>query len=244
MIIKLSLIVPVFNADSFIFDKLCLLSKWEAEIDYKVEIILVNDGSKDLTSSIIEDYIKKNNSTFKHVSYNKNKGKGFAVKTGMLEAKGKYRIFTDADIPYGLEIIDSMLYYLEFKEYDVCIGNRNSRQSKYLVKMSVIRKLSSKIFTTIISRYVVTGVNDTQCGIKGFTENTAKTLFNKSLFNGFAFDVEILYLSFKFEYDIKRIPVSFEGNDISTINLAPTSIKMLWDIFRLPFLYHFFNKYR
>jgi dolichyl-phosphate beta-glucosyltransferase len=91
---------------------------------------------------------------------------------------------------------------------------------------------------------VVTGINDTQCGLKGFRANVANQLFPKLAINGFGFDIEILYLSYKNEFDIKRIPVSFVGNDNSTINLAKDSLSMLKDIMILPFRYHFTKKYK
>ena len=84
-------------------------------------------------------------------------------------------------------------------------------------KMSLLRKLSSKLFTMIISRYVVTGVNDTQCGLKGFKADAANKLFSRLHIKGFAFDVELLYLSYKYELEIKRIPVTFEGNNFSMV---------------------------
>lgn len=240
---KLSLIIPVFNAETFILDTLIRLTEWKQKIDYSVQIIFVNDGSKDLTSSLIEDYLKTKDSSIEIISYKKNQGKGYAVKTGMLAAKGKYRIFTDADIPFGVEVFNNMLHYLDFKEFDVCIGNRKSENSKYLIKMSLIRKLASKIFTMIISRYVVTGVNDTQCGLKGFKADVADKLFSKLQAKGFAFDVEILYLCYKYEFEIKRIPVSFEGNYLSTISLTKNSVQMFWNILCLPFRYHYTKKY-
>ncbi|MBK7407544.1 MAG: glycosyltransferase [Saprospirales bacterium] len=239
---KLSLIIPVYNAASFILDTLTRLTGWKRDIDYAVQIILVNDGSRDATRSLIENYIQMQDPSMEICSYEVNQGKGFAVKTGMLAAVGRYRIFTDADIPFGFEAIDRILYYLDFKEFDVCIGNRKSINSKYFVKVSTLRKLSSLIFTLLISRYVVTGINDTQCGLKGFRAEVADTLFPTLRTKGFAFDVELLYYSYKYEFDIKRIPVTFEGNYESTINLTKSSVQMLWDILRLPFRYHFSKK--
>ncbi len=242
MDIKLSLIIPIYNAESFILDTLVRLTEWEQKINYSIEIILVDDGSKDTTDLIIENYIEPKDTSIQLLTYKANQGKGYAVKTGMLAASGEYRIFTDADIPYGFEAFDTILYYLDFKEFDICIGNRKSVHSNYFVQMSPIRKLFSKFFTMIISRYVVTGVNDTQCGLKGFKANVANKLFSKLHIKGFAFDVEILYLSYKYEFEIKRIPVSFEGNNITTIGLLKNSVQMLWDIFRMPFRYHFSKK--
>lgn len=242
MSVKLSIIIPIYNSESFIYDKLIQLIDWKQNLNYEIEIILVNDGSTDGTNAILEDFINENDA-LRLISYALNQGKGYAVKRGMMAANGEFRVFTDADIPYGFKKFDQIIHYLGFKEFDVCIGNRKSVHSKYIVKMSFLRRLSSKLFTTIISRYVVTGINDTQCGLKGFRGDIADKIFSKLQIKGFAFDVEVLYLCYKYELDIKRIPVTFQGNDISTINLFNSSLHMLWDVFCLPVRYHLLKKY-
>lgn len=241
---RLSLIIPIYNAGNFINDSLKAISQWIKNIDYSVEVILVDDGSSDNSKVIIDNYIKSSNSNLKLLSLDQNKGKGYAVKQGMIMAKGEFRIFTDADIPYGFEIIDKILYYLDFKDFDVCIGNRKSIHSYYFTQASFLRKLSSILFTAFASRFVVTGINDTQCGLKGFKANIADHLFPLLHINGFGFDIEVLYLSYKNEFDIKRIPVTFEGNTDSTINLIKDSFSMLIEIMVLPFRYHFTKKYK
>lgn len=242
MFVKLSLIIPIYNAESFIRDTLIQLNEWNKGLDYEVEIICVNDGSTDGTHAILEEFVTKNDS-LKIISYSINKGKGYAVKTGMIIAKGEFRVFTDADIPYGLTELEKIIYYLDLNESNICIGDRKLEGSEYAMKMSFLRKLSSELFTILISRFVVTGVNDTQCGLKGFEASVADKIFPKLQIKGFAFDVEILYLCHKYEFDLKRIPVKFQGNNISTINLFRTSLNMLWDVFSLPIRYHLLKKY-
>ncbi|KJD33400.1 hypothetical protein PK35_05960 [Tamlana nanhaiensis] len=241
---KLSLIIPVYNVSAFIKKTLQAITKWHETINYSAEIILVNDGSPDNSKQIIESFLEQSNAAIKFVSYSKNRGKGYAVKQGMLQATGAFRVFTDADIPYGFEIIERILHYLDFKEFDVCIGNRRSIHAKYYTSVSFARKLSSYVFTGFVSRFVVTGINDTQCGIKGFTEAVANEIFPKLAVSGFGFDIEILYLSYKKEFDIKRIPVTFVGNENSTISLLKDSILMLKDVMLIPFRYHFTKNYR
>ncbi len=244
MEVVLSLIVPVYNAEIFILDTLTRITEWKKEFPHNTQIIIVDDGSKDKTKAVIEQYINGKDNSIELLEYGQNKGKGYAVRAGMLAAKGKYRIFTDADIPFGFPAIERIFYYLDFKEFDVCIGNRKSENSQYLLQRGFMRKLSSQIFTFIISRYVVTGVNDTQCGLKGFRAHAADFLFSRSQIDGFAFDVEILYICYKYEFDFKRLPVEFEGNNISTIRLGKSSIEMFWAIMCLPFRYHFSGKYK
>lgn len=241
---RLSLIIPVYNAATYINESMLNISKWIESVNYAVEVILVNDGSSDDSKVKINNYIKNIDNRLQLVSYDKNKGKGYAVKQGMELAKGEFRIFTDADIPYGFEVIDKILHYLDFKEFDICIGNRRSIHSEYFTAISLNRKLFSFFFTGFVSRFVVTGINDTQCGLKGFRANVADQLFPKLCIDSFGFDVEILYLSYKNEFDIKRLPVSFEGNSNSTISLLKDSFCMLLDVVILPFRYHFTKKYK
>ena len=241
---RLSLVIPIYNAEKFINKSLEYITSWMKTIQYEVEVIIVNDGSSDNSELLIKDYIQKYNKNINLISYGQNRGKGHAVKQGMIIANGEFRIFTDADIPYGFEIMDKMIHYLDFKEFDVCIGNRRSIHSEYFTNVSFIRKLSSFFFTGVVSRFVVTGITDTQCGLKGFKGEIADYLFTKLAVNGFGFDIEILYLSYKKEFDIKRIPVTFEGNDNSTICLAKDSLSMLRDVLFLPIKYHLTNKYK
>lgn len=240
---ELSLIITVYNAASFIEDSLAKIIVWQAQCGFEVEVIIVNDGSSDNSEVIILDFID-NHQAFKLISYSKNKGKGYAVKQGILRARGAYKIFTDADIPYGINSIETVLEYLNQTDVDVCVGNRKDDASDYHLKSSFLRALSSKVFTFFISNVVISGLGDTQCGLKGFTEKAANQLFSKLHINGFAFDVETLYLCYKYGFRIKRIPVKFQGNSISTINLASSSVKMLLDVLSLPIRYHILKSYR
>lgn len=241
---RLSLVIPIYNAGKFINQSMEYISQWIKTLKYDVEVIIVNDGSSDNSKLLVEEYIESYGKNLNLISYDQNRGKGYAVKQGMIMAKGEFRIFTDADIPYGFEIMDKMIHYLDFKEFDVCIGNRRSIHSTYFTNISFTRKLSSFFFTGLVSRFVVTGIKDTQCGLKGFKGEIADFLFTKLAVNGFGFDIEILYLSYKKEFDIKRIPVTFEGNDTSTISLAKDSLSMLKDVLILPIRYHLTNKYK
>ena len=241
MSFKLSLIVPIYNAELFILDTLNRLVEWKQNVDYNVEIILVNDGSTDNTQIIIEDFIKKANS-LELISYASNKGKGYAIKKGMLFSKGDFKIFTDADLPYGLSIFKKILHHLDFQNYDICIGNRNSIYSQYHVKMSMLRKISSKLFTLVVSRYIFSKVIDTQCGVKGFTASAANKVFSEIKIKGFAFDVETVYLSYKYDFNVKKIPVKFQGNNISTINFFKTSVRMFLDVLYLPIRFNYLKK--
>jgi dolichyl-phosphate beta-glucosyltransferase len=240
---KLSLIVPIYNAKKFILDTLKSITEWKKNINYNVQVIIVDDGSKDNTSSLVKSYINNVDSSIELISYETNKGKGYAVKKGMLDANGKFRVYTDVDIPFGFEILDKVIYYLEIKEFDVVIGDRTLVGSNYFTKINNSRKFGSKIFSFLVGSFIAGGHFDTQCGLKGFTEKSSNDIFSVLMLKGFAFDVELLYISLKRNYDIKRIPVVLLRQEGSTINLFRHGILMLIDIFKIK-IYHIKGNYK
>jgi dolichyl-phosphate beta-glucosyltransferase len=196
------------------------------------EVIVVDDGSADAT----HDIVTKRFPDVRVLRHEVNRGKGAAVKTGMLSASGSYRFFIDADMPYDLRALSEMLRYLEVKEFHVCIGSRP--RGAHRIGRSFLRRLTSFLATAFVSRIVVTGVRDTQCGFKGFQAETADYLFGQSRVDNFAFDVEILYLAFKNDLDVKKIPVALVTDHVSTVSVIRHGFGMLLEIFTLPFAYH------
>jgi len=231
---QLSLILPVYNGAGYLSGSLqALLSRqpsWPSS-----ELLVVDDGSADVTGVITAEF---QDAGVRCLRLPRNRGKGGAVRAGMLAARGRFRIFTDADLPYELEAIERILDYLDRKEFDVVIGARDLPGSRFEVRPTLARRIASQVFTLLVSRLVVTGVVDTQCGLKGFRSEAAEKLFRLARVNGFAFDVELLYLAYKLNFDIKRIPVRQVRNQPSTISLPLRSVRMLWDVLALPLRYH------
>lgn len=226
---KVSLIIPFYNDQDRLLSRLGKAQSYLDGQNYSSEILLVDDGStKDRTREIREKFPK-----VKIIRYEKNRGKGFAVRTGMLAAKGRYRFFTDADIPFGMEPVALGLKYLEEKEFDIVLGDRQAPGSVYHVQQSFFRRLASRLFTFFISRIVITGVKDTQCGFKGFRDDIAEKTFGRCRIKGFAFDVEVVYIAFKHNFDVKRIPVKLEHSLASTLRLHWDSWAMLFEVFRI-----------
>lgn len=191
------------------------------------EVLVVDDGSQDdgATQKVVEQ------SKCIYLSYPENQGKGNAVRFGMKHATGDILIFTDADIPFETEAIDSIIHYIEFKEFDLVIGDRGLEESEYFNKISNQRRFGSGIFTFIVGRFITTGISDTQCGLKGFKKEVAKDLFGVSRIKGFTFDVELIYISLKRNYDIKKIPVNLRSQEGNSVNVLKHGIGMLMDLF-------------
>ena len=193
------------------------------------EVIVVDDGSND--NGATESVAKENGCRF--LSYPKNLGKGGAVRFGMHHATKEIRLYTDADIPFETAAIDKIMHYLSEKEYDVVIGDRGLEESNYFNEISVNRRFGSGFFTFIVGRFITTGISDTQCGLKGFRAAVADDLFRASRVNGFTFDVELMYISLKRNYDIKKIPVSLRSQDGSSVSVLRHGFGMVMDLLRI-----------
>lgn len=212
-----------------------------AHLDLKqisYEIIIVDDGSEDAgkTKQVALDL----NCQF--LANEINLGKGAAVRKGMLNAKGKYRIFTDVDIPFEYDAFERFLKYLSEKEFDVVVGDRTLDGSSYFTEIPRIRKIGSAIFSFIVGRFVAGGHFDTQCGMKGFRADVAEDLFGVGRIKGFAFDVELLYISLKRNYDIKRLPVVLRCQEGSSVSVIRHGLGMLVDLIAMK-INHVLKKY-
>lgn len=236
--IHLSVIVPTYNSNDALTKNLPVLLNHLKSKEYSFEVIIVDDGSDE--SKKAKPIAERFGCTY--VGYKENKGKGEALRVGMLAARGEYRIFTDADIPYELDALDTMLRYLDFKEFDMCTGDRTLKESKYFDRVSKIRSMGSKLFSAFVGRFVAGGLYDTQCGIKGFRADVAEDIFSVSRINGFAIDVELYYIALKRNYDIKRIPVVLRSADGSSVNVLKHGIQAFFDVSRMV-IHYYMGKY-
>lgn len=229
--VYLSVIVPAYKSAGILEKNLPVLQSWLKTQAYSWEIIVVDDGSDDqgATKNVAE--------SAGCVFYQnpENMGKGAAVRNGMIHAKGHFRIFTDADIPYETETIERMLKYLDYKEFDMVVGDRNMHDSAYFTEIPRLRRITSAFFTWFVGTIVTTNYFDTQCGIKGFTETASRFIFQRSRLNGFAFDVELIYLALKQNLEIKRVPVKLRNQEKSTVRVIRHGTTMFFDLFRIKY---------
>ncbi|MCF6149081.1 MAG: glycosyltransferase family 2 protein [Candidatus Kuenenia sp.] len=197
--------------------------------DYLSEVIVVDDGSVDNTLKKINEFSNSKDGVI--LLKNKiNKGKGYSVKRGMLAANGRYIFFTDADLSTPIEEIDKCLPYLNAKGYDVVIGSRSIPGADIMVHQPWYREKMGKIFNFIIRLVLMGGLIDTQCGFKGFKRDVVKKVFDKCRITGFAFDVEALYLSRKFHFKIKEIPIRWRNSTLSKVSPVKHSLQMFKDL--------------
>lgn len=187
------------------------------------ELLIVDDGGGDFGNEDFRD------SPIEVIRLQRNRGKGAAVRTGMLAARGRVRIFTDADLPYGLELFPLIAEYILVRGFHAVIGDRTLPGSSYALDVGLRRRVASSVFSTLVGTLVTGGFFDTQCGLKGFRGDVADALFNISRINRFAFDAELIYLCLFHGLDIKRIPVQLQKNETSSVRLLRDSARMFVD---------------
>lgn len=222
----ISLIIPFYNCASAAESTLFAVSRFINNYDKEqIELIAVNDGSTDNTLSVLKSY---EGELIRVVSHKENKGKGGAIKTGVFAAAGDKIIFTDADLAYGLSPIGLCADMLE--KYDVVAGTRRSDR-EILKSYGFLRNLSSRLFSAVCEFLLHLGINDTQCGFKGYRAQAAKRLFSALTINGFGFDLEILAEARKENMKIAQMPVKLLNNEKnSNVSLISDGIKMLGEI--------------
>lgn len=227
--IQLSVIIPAYNEEQRLPGTLKTVDEYVRKQSYEYEIIAVNDGSKDHTGDILRESL----TAIPHLKIieTKHRGKGFAVKRGMLEAKGEIRLFTDADNSTSIDQVEKMFPWFS-QGYGVVIGSRDVKGAVLAPPQSWFRSLvSAESFKFL--RKVLVGlwdIEDSQCGFKAFSEKAAQAVFSRSLVEQFAFDPEALYLARSLGYKIKEIPVIWANNIHSKVNMQ-SIIRMCIDLF-------------
>ena len=219
-----SLVIPVFNGESFLSET---LDRIEILVESRIpdsEIIVVDDGSTDRTSDILAAHPM---GCLEVLRLPENRGKFAALKAGMALARGASRIFTDADLPYDLEAIPAMVELLTNQGFHVVVGDRTLAESELGIDQPPLRKLSTRVFSFSVRMLVTGELFDTQVGFKAFRGDVAAALFPLITDDGFAGDVELLYVALKYNLAIRRIPVRQLRTGPSTVSVAGHSMPML-----------------
>jgi len=231
---RLSVIIPAYNEEKRLPKTLREIDRYLSKQDYDYEILVVNDGSKDRTVEVATSLIPKIKN-LKVTGYSINQGKGYAVQFGMLEARGDYRIFTDADNSTSIDQIEKMWPELE-RGYDIIIGSRDIRGAILDPPQPWLRHILLGEGFKLYRKLVIGlwDIEDTQCGFKCFTKRAAETIFPKCKISRFAFDPEILIIANKLGYKIKEIPVYWKNDLESKVNFK-SIFKMALDLIKIRF---------
>ena len=229
--IYLSVVIPAFNEEERIEETLSKIELYLKKQDYPYEIIVVDDGSEDNTARLVMNYPTYNH-TLRLLQNEGNKGKGYSVKRGVLEARGAYILFSDADLSTPIEEVEKLMPWFD-KGYDIVIGSRGLPQSNIVIHQPLYRETMGRIFNLLVQLLTIKGIKDTQCGFKCFRGDVARDIFNRQTLSGFSFDVEVLYIATKLNYRIKEVPINWYNSPRTKVNALTDSLKMLFDLVRI-----------
>jgi dolichyl-phosphate beta-glucosyltransferase len=227
----ISVVVPAYNEENRMSSVLEENLKFLRSRGEAFEIIVVNDGSVDGTAKLVESLLP-DNPELKLINHDGNQGKGIAVRTGMREAKGQYRLFADADGSTSIQEMDRLLK--ELKEgAQVAIGSRALASTETSISTKWYRKLPGRMFAFCVNRFLIKGIKDTQCGFKMFTAEAADFIFKHQEQPGWSVDLELLHLANKAGMSVKEVPVNWKHMPGSKINVIRDGLKMVADIFAI-----------
>jgi dolichyl-phosphate beta-glucosyltransferase len=223
-----SLVIPAYNEEDCIRSTLERLVAHLERGGRTWEIVVALDGSRDGTEAIVREMAGREGRIRLLVGA-RRRGKGGAVRQGMLAARGRYRIFTDADLSTPPSQVDAAVALLA-READVVVGIRRDRRPLPDVVQPASRRLLGRLFNLLVRALGLASVRDTQCGFKGFREEAAVALFSRQRVDGFAFDVELLLLARRLRLRTELLPIPWRHHPSTTIRALPDGLRMIADV--------------
>ena len=201
---KISICIPMYNENRVIADTAKTLSAYMEAHYQDYELLFCSDGSTDGCDQTVRSLNLPN---VRVIGYEQNRGKGCAVRTAMLAATGDVRMFLDADLAYGIDVIDRVFqFFAAGREEQVVVGSRNLQKDGY-AGYTFLRKIASKTYIRVLGFVGGFRLSDSQCGCKAFSATAAQEIFSRCEIDGFAFDIETILWATKLEIKIAEIPV-------------------------------------
>lgn len=200
-----------------------------AKQPFESEIIVVENGSQDLTAVVAEAFAAEHPRV--RIIRERGRGKGLAVRRGMLEARGQYRFFADVDLSMPIEEVSKFLPP-QLNGFEVAIGSREAPGARRFNEPAY-RHIQGRVFSNLVKWFALPGFEDTQCGFKCFTARAAEDLFRTQIFDGMSFDVEVLFIAQQRGYKTVEVPVDWYYRSESRVDPVREPIRMLRDIFTI-----------
>ncbi|HSR69262.1 MAG TPA: dolichyl-phosphate beta-glucosyltransferase [Acidobacteriota bacterium] len=232
----LSVVIPAYNESKRLTRSLELIVDYLSRRQEAFEIVVVDDGSSDDTAELAAHFAESRQSpakpgqwTLRVLVNSRNRGKGYSVRRGMLEARGHYALLTDADLSTPIEELAKLEREVRQSACQIALGSRGLKTSEVEVPQHGLRRLSGRTFNVIMR--LVTGLpfKDTQCGFKLFELGRCRQLFQAQLLDGFGFDVEVLYLARKCGLRMAEVAVVWRNVEGSTVSFS-SGLKAVWDL--------------
>lgn len=217
---SLSIVIPAFNEERRLGNTLERVRDYLTSREFgSPEVLVVDDGSRDGTAALVVEFASKH-PPFRLLRNPGNRGKGFAVRHGMLEATGAWRLFSDADLSAPIEELDPLLRAVIDQKAQVAIGSRALDRSKIRVHQPAAREYSGRVFNWIMRGITGLPFADTQCGFKLYSADAAQRIFSRQQLDGFSFDVEDLVIASVQNLKVVEIPVEWSNSEGSTVSMA------------------------
>ncbi len=227
---KISVCIPMYNENRIIAQSAKDLSRYMQESFDDYEILFCDDGSRDGCAETVRSLALPN---VRVIGYPDNRGKGSAVRTAMLDATGDIRMFTDADLAYGTDVIGRVVEQFEKnRKLSVVIGSRNLDKNGY-EGYTFLRKMASIAYIRLLSLICGFRLSDSQCGCKAFSGEAAENIFSRCRTDGFAFDLEALLWATELGYHVGELPVRVLRHGASNVRVFKDAFLMLRDVSRM-----------
>ena len=236
----LSVIIPAYNEQTRIADSLYIIKEYLSKQAYRSEIIVVDDGSNDLTTEIVKFIDIYGKEQLEHaegtlIENNNNKGKGYSIAKGMLRASGEIVLFMDADHSTHIAEVEKLFPYFDLG-FDIAIGSRRMKNS-IVEKKPWYRNLMSQLFNQAVRLISLHGIRDTQCGFKAYRHVVAQDIAKQQRIFGFGFDVEHLYIAQRSGFKIKEVAIEWKHCEGSKVDPMRDSILMFLDLIRIRWIH-------
>lgn len=232
--VTMTVVIPVFREYRRLAGSLNQVADFIADTrDVNVDAIFVDDGSPDRTPDVISAFVAEHDRLqLRLLRYPRNRGKGYAVRTGVMAASGGLILMSDADLSTPLPDWHKLYRALQ-NGADVACGSRAVRGANIGQPPPLLRRLLSRIFNVLVHAAGVRGIRDTQCGFKLFRADAAREIFQRLRTERFAFDVEMIAVARDLGYRVEEVPVNWDYSGHSTVRLFSSGGRMLWDVFLL-----------
>jgi len=225
----MSLVVPAYNEQARLPTTLIKLKAFLAKQSPHYEVLVVDDGSRDATATIVEEAM----AGFPELRLlrEQHRGKGHAVRKGMLAARGRYAMFCDADFSMPVEEVVKFPDALG-DSFQIAIGSREVKGARRIGE-PWHRHLMGRVFNLLVRAMAIPGLHDTQCGFKCFTQEAAREIFGRQVIDGFGFDVEVLYIARKMGMRITEVPINWYYSPSSRVDPIKDTIRMFNDVLQV-----------
>lgn len=227
----LSIVIPAYNEESRLIASLATIAAYVDRSGIDAEILVVDDGSKDKTVALAAGALASRRGRV--VRNGENRGKGYSVRHGVFEARGRFVLLTDADLSTPIEEHAKLARAIRDRDCDVVIGSRALPESQVRVRQGRLRQTMGRSFNAIIRLLTRLPFGDTQCGFKLMDRERVLPLFEKMLVDGFAFDVELLFLCDRFGLTVAEVPVTWSNAPGSKVSMMSDPIRMIADVLRV-----------